>query len=374
MAPKSMKSIFDVESDASKISAKELNELTLHDILSMDSISTMKYLVQVGLFKARGGQCCDCGPDVVLTLIKVSDRNDGYKWRCPRCKKRERSIRHGSIFSGSNLDIVKAFALLYTWARDFDNQHAVWELGLSEMTVVRWYARFRAVCLFHCQTMPKIGGPGKIVEFDQTCLVHQKHHRGKEKPGTQVWYCVGVERDSGGLCFFQRVPQRDVETLDWVLGTYIADGTTLITDEWRATLNSHLRLADHQFQQFTIKHKEAYARWVDIEDPELAASLGIATNSEGHRWLRVHTNKCEGLNGILKHKLKRIRGTSLRHVDGYLAEAVFRQNARAKKYSSFLDAFVTEIALGDDFELPAEEEMEDTGEDWDLADDSEPEE
>jgi len=75
--------------------------------------------------------------------------------------------------------------------------------------------------------MPKIGGPGRIVEFDQTCLVHQKHHRGAKKAGSQVWYAVGVERrlDYGeGRCFAVRVEKRDINTLDWVLTNYVAPG------------------------------------------------------------------------------------------------------------------------------------------------------
>lgn len=272
MAPKSLKSIFDVPSDDAKGTTKGVRDILLRDILSMDSINVLKYLTRIGLLKS-GGECCsECGPDVEPSLVKAADRSDGYKWRCPKCKDREHSLRDGSIFSGSKLDIVKAFAILYMWAWDFDNHHAARELEVDAGAVVDWYAKFRNVCLkYNHAMMGKIGGPRTIVEFDQTCLVHQKQHRGKEKPGTQVWYCVGVERDAWGLCFVQRVRKRDVRTLDWVLETYVADGTTLITDEWSATLNSHLRLAEHHFNHYLIKHKEAFARWVNIEDPELAS-------------------------------------------------------------------------------------------------------
>ncbi len=93
------------------------------------------------------------------------------------------------------------------------------------------YKRFREVCLDYQHLMPKIGGPGKFVEFDQTCLVHQKHHRGEPAPGTQVWFAVGVERDSGGRCFAVEVHKRDINTLDEVVSLYVADETTLLTDE-----------------------------------------------------------------------------------------------------------------------------------------------
>lgn len=335
MPSKSTMSILDVESDPSRGTERALADLTLHDILSMDTLNVLKFLTKEGLLKDGGFYCSIC-PNVRMTLNKTSKVTDGYRWRCPKCTKAEHSLRDGSIFFESKLDIVTLFALLYCWAVDFDNVHAERELRLTNKPVTFWYARFRQVCAAYAGTLPKIGGLGKIEEFDETCLVHQKHHRGKEKPGTQVWYCVGVERDSGGRCFVKRVKKRDIPTLDKVLKDYIAPGTALITDEWRATLNSHLRLTEQQFTHFLIKHKEAYARWVNIEDEALAATLGIPTNSEGNRWLRVHTNKCEGLNAHLKHKLKRIRGTALHYVDGYLQEAAFRQNARAMKYTSML--------------------------------------
>jgi hypothetical protein len=45
--------------------------------------------------------------------------------------------------------------------------------------------------------------------------------------------------------------------------------------------------------------------------------------------MNVNTNKCEGLWAHLKHKTKRIYGTSSGKRDEYLYEALFRQNARA---------------------------------------------
>ena len=80
--------------------------------------------------------------------------------------------------------------------------------------------------------------------------------------------------------------------------------------------------------------------------------------------LRVHTNKCEGLNAHLKHKLKRIRGTSRRYVEGYLAEAVFRQNSRAMKESPF-EAFLDMISEPIDFHEDDESDGEDSN--WSVV-------
>uniref|UniRef100_A0A915EJZ5 Transposase n=1 Tax=Ditylenchus dipsaci TaxID=166011 RepID=A0A915EJZ5_9BILA len=44
--------------------------------------------------------------------------------------------------------------------------------------------------------------------------------------------------------------------------------------------------------------------------------------------LRVHTNKVEGFWSHMKHKIKRIRGTSEKLKSAYVGEAVLRQNCR----------------------------------------------
>jgi hypothetical protein len=55
--------------------------------------------------------------------------------------------------------------------------------------------------------------------------------------------------------------------------------------------------------------------------------------------LNVHTNKCEGLWAHLKHKTKRIYGTSTNLTDSYMQEALFRLNTRARG-EKIMEAFV----------------------------------
>lgn len=351
MAPKTIDSISGLEDvDYDRYAAPLPNEIRLKDIFRMSNVYALKLLVHYELLQDSGGECPECLGSQ-LTLVLAKDRSDGYKWRCPKCK-RAMSVRHGSIFAGSHLDIQTSFALLYMWVHDYDNRHAEWELSLDHKTISDWFGRFRRLCIDYQHSMGKIGGAGKIVEFDQTCLVHQKHHRGKPKPGTQVWYFVGVERDSGGRCFAVRINKRDIATIDKVIDNYIEAGSMLISDEWRAHLNIVGRLEEKGFQHHIIRHKKAtgggFARTVEINDEEL----------------RVHTNKCEGLNAHLKHKLKRLRGTSRRHVEGYLAEAVFRMNSRASNLTPF-EAFVRMISS---LNVPRDDDRDSGGADDDEDD------
>jgi len=58
--------------------------------------------------------------------------------------------------------------------------------------------------------------------------------------------------------------------------------------------------------------------------------------------LRVHTNKSEGYWAHMKHKIKRLYGTSDNLLSSYIAEAVFRQNCRAKNWN-YLQKFLEQM-------------------------------
>jgi hypothetical protein len=147
---------------------------------------SFRYLVQLDLLK--GERDCDkCSQSSssqrAMSLVKTSEKADGYMWRCCECRKKQ-SIRDGSVFYRASGPIQVYFALLYMWIHDYDNRFVEWELKLDDKTVTSWFAYFRDT--LSSEPTGKIGGEEKLVEFDQTCLTHQKHHRGKKKPGTQV--------------------------------------------------------------------------------------------------------------------------------------------------------------------------------------------
>jgi hypothetical protein len=59
--------------------------------------------------------------------------------------------------------------------------------------------------------------------------------------------------------------------------------------------------------------------------------------------LRVHTNKSEGSWAHLKHKIKRLYRTRNALLASYIAEAVFRQNYRAKNWN-FLEKLFDQMS------------------------------
>lgn len=155
------------------------------------------------------------------------------------------------------------------------------------------------------------------MEIDETCIAKQKHHRGKPKKGATQWVFGGIEHGEDGRMFAFRVHDRTKKTLYALIRKHIKPKTTIISDDWPA-----YRKLGKQFgkplgyKHYIICHKKTFARTVKEN--------GIP--------LRVHTNKSEGSWAHLKHKMKRLYGTRNELIGSYVAEAVFRQNCRAKKW------------------------------------------
>lgn len=118
-----------------------------------------------------------------MFINKRSNRTDRIEWSCSLCKSRK-SIRCGSFFERSSLPLDKLLTLLYMWIEDYRNKNAIKETGIGKNAVVNWFNFCRIECR---QQRYQIGGPGRIIEIDETCWIKQKHHRGKPKKGTQKW-------------------------------------------------------------------------------------------------------------------------------------------------------------------------------------------
>ena len=77
----------------------------------------------------------------------------------------------------------------------------------------------------------KIGGPGKMVEIDESKFGMRKYHKGRRKDG--IWVFGGIERDSKNY-FLSSVEDRSAETLTPIIKEHVFPGTTIISDCWKA--------------------------------------------------------------------------------------------------------------------------------------------
>jgi len=139
-----------------------------------------------------------------------------------------------------------------------------------------------------------VGGPGRIVQIDESLFGKRKYNKGKPRK-CQQWVFGGVEADTNS-CFLQTVKCRDAATLIPIIKEFIRPGSTIHSDCWKA----YDRLGENGYTHLTVNHSVTFV--------------------EGD----VHTNKIEGL---WKHAKDRVPKTHRKQsmMDGYLAEFCYRR-------------------------------------------------
>ena len=156
-------------------------------ILAQSCDNVIQWMRKFGLL-ARGMRC-RCGTEMYET--QSTHYQDGYEWRCSPCRSKC-SIRYGSFFIPSKLPLPLMFKFLYYWTEDLQS-HAFLEkhLGWSPNTVVDWKNFMRDICLEEILINPQpIGGPGKIVEIDESKFGKRKYNRGRLLTGQWVFGMV----------------------------------------------------------------------------------------------------------------------------------------------------------------------------------------
>ncbi|KAF8384262.1 hypothetical protein PRIPAC_73404 [Pristionchus pacificus] len=107
---------------------------------------------------------------------------------------------------------------------------------LSSKSFVDYHSFFREICWLDNERQPKIGGPGTVVEIDETAFSKRKYNRGK-RMAAQQWVFGGVERGDKTKLFAIPVAQRDANTLLPLIAHYIAPGTEIQSDCWAVAMS-----------------------------------------------------------------------------------------------------------------------------------------
>ena len=264
--------------------------------LMQDKEILIHWLMDEGLISKK--QFCPmCGEE--MNLRRCEDRSDGLKWECKRQEngkrhKAEISIRKGSWFEKSRMTLEEILKLTYWWCQDLDQAQIKHELALAEGTGVDWDSFCREVCeITLLENGEKLGGEGKIVQIDESKFGKRKYHRGHHVEGQ--WVFGGIEENSR-KCFLVAVEKRDEATLLPIIQKWIAPGTIIVSDCWKAYCN----LEKHGYEHRTVNHSVEFV------------------NDDGD-----HTNKIEGHWRQAKCKLPKF-GVRKHLFSTYLAEFIWR--------------------------------------------------
>lgn len=174
--------------------------------------------------------------------VRCNNRIDGK-----RCNK-EATIYRDSMFYRVNVDCRVVIFLLYEWGVDTPVHRAAFEYACDPSTASRWYRKFRKIALLDrlWVTEYAIGGPGTIVEIDETCIVKSKNHQGR-RLRYQKWFFGGVVRGDSAKCFLEHVDNRSQKTLFEVILRRVLPGTTIMSDCWRGYNNLAAVFPEYNF-------------------------------------------------------------------------------------------------------------------------------
>ena len=107
-----------------------------------------------------------------MTLVKYGK---SQIWRCPSHKSEKMSIRAGSFWEKSSLELEKLLEILYFWSLEMPVRKLVEVTGVSKKTIILWCQKFREVCSQWIVKNPdKIGKRGERVKKNDALVTKCK--------------------------------------------------------------------------------------------------------------------------------------------------------------------------------------------------------
>ena len=185
-----------LEKQTSKISSEQQhsrNYQNIHPLLAWyksdldpDNERAMyDLLTQIGLLPSSR-QCQFCGNNMRIACEK------SLFWLCTRrvngikCNRGKKSMREGTVFDGAMLSTQTILTILWHFVHQLTEAQCSQYTKISDKnysSIVKWYKFACTVCtewINNPDNMPKIGGYGKIVEFDESFFPGKpKYNRGR---------------------------------------------------------------------------------------------------------------------------------------------------------------------------------------------------
>jgi IS1 family transposase len=274
---------------------------TIGDLFK-DEPKCLEFLRTKGVFY-RIFECASCGGRMrVVGLREIL--------RCAKCR-REMSMRAHTFFHGSVLSCSEILRLGYLWLLSLKHGQIVEFTGHARNTVTAFMRHFRSLVSSTLDSEScMIGGPGIVVEMDETKMGKRKYHKGHRVEG--VWVVGGVEKTPARRVFLVVVEDRSMKTMQEIVSKNIASGSTIRTDMWKSY---GFLDKDPAFIHEVVNHSEC------LKDPITG----------------VNTNTIEGTWSGLKRKID-ARYRVKKGMEGHLVEFIWRRKHAGNLWESFLGA------------------------------------
>jgi transposase-like protein len=153
-----------------------------------------------------------------------------------------------------------------------------------------------------------IGGPGEIVEIDESKFGKRKFNAGHRVEG--VWVVGGCEKNGRGV-FAVPVESRNAITLLEIIQRYVHPGSVIYTDCWRGYRTTDLVALGYQHS--TVNHTYNFVNPIT----------------------QVHTNTIEGTWSAMKANIAR-RHRTTEYIGNELFSFIWKRKNEHQKWQRFL--------------------------------------
>lgn len=279
----------------------------------------------------------------ICSLIRRSDTR--CLFQCSE-HRHQFSIFKGTTFEGTKLPLNKLLLVLLCFYIKCRNKQCMMITGVSAKTVSEFYNLCNsAMCSYIIDNLEPIGGPGTIVQIDESILRRRKYQRGRRKP--QIWIFGAIEvlsEGRTGRIIITRVPNRTAATLIPIIQHFILPGSTIFSDEWSA----YSSLGTLGYQHRTVNHSQHF------KDPE----TGCCTNAIEGLWHQFR--QFIPTNGIRERKVDQLIGSFLGHKNLQL---------QFKQFLHIVATYNPETEPEEEKQLQQEQDIPELGEFFDDDDD-----
>jgi hypothetical protein len=275
-------------------SPNKFYQVVYEENYSLRNDKVLAYLNQTGLVNYNDLKQCENGHNMDL---KKNNKTNGWWWRCsPKGCQKTKSIRLGTFFFENKIQLWQVLILIFNFAFEFLNTKVSQLVGVSADTIAAYKRRLRLIILtmFNKNDI-KIGGPGKIVEIDESLFIKVKHNRGRDTRREKVWVFGLYERateDEPKRVLFFKVESRNAITLLNIIYNHVLPETTIYSDEW-AAYNRIVDL-DRNFRHQTVNYSLTFV-----------APDGTHTNSIESTW-RAAKRQFKEMNGRASQAFMRV--------------------------------------------------------------------
>ncbi|KCZ77497.1 hypothetical protein H311_01493 [Anncaliia algerae PRA109] len=269
-------------------------------------------LMEMHMLK-REFNCERCNRQTKFSKYKKSI--DEHAWRCMniKCKsyKKYFLIRNNSFFHNLRISLKDILKIIIRYSCKQQLCSLNESLDLSKKTILKILKKVISLIPDPNFSKNKIGGPGFIVQVDETMLNYKaKSHRGRSSSNKSDALCIVEIRNNITRVFACLIEIKKVETIMPIICEQVVPGSNIWTYEHK----SYSSLSQTGFLHKSICHK---IEFIDKENG-------------------VNTQSVESFHNQLKLEIKKRKGVYTSKRKEFLKEFCFYYNNR----DNFLEAIL----------------------------------